>query len=347
MKKRVVAAALASLLVFGFILAPDASADTRRPVKRAVKARMNPLVAILPASDAVVVMNGKRFFNEARTGVLTSNQKLLGEILSRINSIESKTGVDLRRFDNIVAGVNILRKENASFDFDPVVIARGAIDSSAVIEAGRNAANGKYREESVNGKAIYIFSAQDFAANLQSNSPAQTNACLNGEIAVSMIDGFTLVVGSLARVRETLEHKTGVSPELTALLTKKAPGILNFAGKIPGGLSALLPLDNDELGANLDSIKTVYGNADVVAGQALISVTGRTLQTRQAADLKGTFEGLRDLGKGLLGSSRAADKQLYARLLGNVRITSVSNEISLDLTIAQGDLDALVAVFKK
>ena len=347
MKKRVLAAAVASLLIVSLVVAAGISDDNRKPVKRAVKAKANPLVAMLPASDAVATINAKRFFNEALPGVLSSNQKLLGEILSKVDSVGSKTGVDLRRFDNIAAGINIIRKEGAAFDFDPVLIARGSVDSAVLIEAGKKSATAKYREESANGKTIYIFSARDFASSVQSPKAVTVNAYLKDDIAISAIDATTLAVGSLARVRETLEHRTSIDPELTALLAKKAPALLNFAGKIPGGLSALLPLDNDELGANLDSIKTVYGSGDVVAGQAVLSVTGRTLQAKQANDLKGTFEGLRDLGKGILGGSRAADKQLYGRLLGAVRISTVANEISLDLTIPKNDMDSLLAILSK
>lgn len=348
MKKRVFTAAAASLLVVGFVVAVGVSADIKKPVKRGSKAQTNPLVAMLPASDAVATIDAKRFFNESLPGVLSGNQKLLGEIFSKIESVQSKTGVDLHRFDNIAAGINITRKEGANFDFDPVLIARGSIDTVAALEAGKKSSNGKYREESANGKTIYIFSAKDVAADLKTNAtPSIVDQQLNGDIAVSAIDGTTLVVGSPVRVREALERKTSIGPELTTLLGKKAPALLNFAGKIPGGLSVLLPLDNDELGANLDSIKTIYGNADVVGGQATISVTGRTVQAKQAADLKGTFEGLRDLGKGFLGGSRAADKQLYARLLGSIRITNVANELSLDITIPKTDLDALLAIVSK
>jgi hypothetical protein len=348
MKKRAFTIATASLLVLSFVIATFADVDKRRQVKRVAKVQKNPLVALLPASDAVATINAKRFFNEALPAVLSGNQKLLGEILSKIESVRTKTGVDLRRFNNVAAGINITRKEGGNFDFDPVLVARGSVDSAAAIEGGKQAAGAKYREETVNGKTIYIFSAQDIAASTQSDpNAAVASAYLKNEVAVAALDSSTVVVGSISRVRETLEKKTSISPELTALLAKKPVALLNFAGNIPGGLSALLPLDNDELGANLDSIKTVYGSGDVIADQAVVSVTGRTQQAKQAVDLKGTFEGLRDLGKGILGGSRAADKQLYARLLGGIRISTAGNEISLDLTIPKNDLDALLAIVSK
>ena len=351
MKRRTFAAVTATLLALSFVVGVFASVDKRRPVKRVAKARTNPLVSMLPASDAVFTVNGKQFFGEALPKVLSANQKLLGEVLVKLDSIQAKTGVDLRRFDSFVAGVNIIKKAGNDFDFDPVVIARGTIDSATIVESVKRTENIKLREETVAGHTIYIISAEDVLASLKQNvtdpNAVQKATEFVNDLAVTAIDANTLAIGSLARVRETVEHKTTISPELIGLLGRKPPATVNFAAKVPGGMSTLLPLDNDELGGNIDSIKTIYGSADVTAGQATISITGRTLQAQQAADLKGTFEGLRDLGKAFLGGSKAADKQLYSRLLNNVRITQVANEISLDLAIPQSDLDALVAIVSK
>jgi hypothetical protein len=349
MKKSAFTVATAAVLVLSFVIGAFAGVDNKRPLKRRAKAQANPLVALLPASDAVATIDGKRFFGEAITNVLLSNQKLLGDLIANLDSIQARTGIDVRRFDAFALGVNIVKKESNNFDFDPVVIARGTDNTANLIESAKKAADGKYREETVGGRTVYIVSAQTVADALK---PADPNAStkpahFDRDIAMTAFDGTTVAFGSVERVKATIEHKTSVSPELTALLAKKAPAIVNFAGNVPGGMRSLLPLDNDELGATIESIKQVYGSLDVAGGQAMVSVTGRTLQPKQAADLKGTLEGLRDLGKSLLGASRGADKKLYARLLGNVRVTQVANEISLDLAIPQTDLDALLAILKK
>jgi hypothetical protein len=351
MRRRTFTAATAAFLVLSFMFSAFAAVDKKRPVKRKVKAQTNPLVALLPASDAVATINGNRFFGEALPKVLSANQKLLGEILAKIDSLETKTGVDLRRFDAFAAGINIVKKESNDFDYDPVVVARGAVDTASLVESARKVAEGRYREETIAGRTVYVISAKDIADQLKKTSAGPNDPIkdveIKNDIAISALDSTTMVVGNLNRVRETVEHKTSISSELATLLTKKAPAVVNFAGNVPGGMSSLLPLDNDELGATIDSIKTIYGSVDVAAGQGIISLTGRTVQAKQAADLKGTLEGLRDLGKGLLGASKNADKKLYARLLSNIRITQAANEISLDLAMPQADIDALVAIFKK
>lgn len=349
MIRKTFAAVSAMLMLFSLAVVSVPAVDKKRPAKRTVKAKKakaNPLVSMLPASDMIVTVNGKRFFADALPKVLSANQKLLGEILGKIDTLQAETGVDARRYENIVAGINIAKKEGGKFDLDPVAMARGAADSASAIAAAKKATEGKFREEQIGSRTMYVFSSKDIADQLK-NQNAKAASTVSVDIAVAALDANTVVFGHAGRVRETLEAKSTVSPELIDLLGRKPAGVVNFAGKVPGGMSTLLPLDNDELGANIDSIKYLYGSMDVLATQATISVTARTLQAQQAADLKGTLQGLRDIGKSLLGGSKSADKQLYARLLGNVKLTQVANEINLDLAIPQTDLDVLVAILKK
>lgn len=349
MIRKTFAAVSAMLMLFSLAVVSVHADDKKRRVKRPVKAKKakaNPLISMLPASDMIVTVNGKSFFADALPKVLSANQKLLGEILGKLDTTQGKTGVDLRKFENIVAGVNITKKEGGKFDIDPVAIARGTADSASAIAAAKKSTEGKFREEQIGGRTMYIFSSKDITDQLKNQNAAAANT-VAVDMAVAALDANTIVFGHAGRVRETLESKSTVSPELIDLLGRKPVGVVNFAGKVPGGMSTLLPLDNDELGANIDSIKYLYGSMDVLATQATISLTARTLQAQQAADLKGTLEGLKSIGKGLLGGSKGADKQLYARLLGNVKLTQVANEINLDLAIPQTDLDALVAILKK
>src|SRR5436190_1447493 len=176
MKRRTFAAVTATLLALSFVVGVFASVDKRRPVKRVAKARTNSLVSMLPASDAVVTVNGKRFFGEALPKVLSANQKLLGEVLGKLDSMQARTGVDLRRFDSFAAGVNIIKKAGNDFDFDPVVIARGTIDSAAIIESVKRTENIKLREETVAGHTIYLIWAEGSRRNEHTASAGQRRA---------------------------------------------------------------------------------------------------------------------------------------------------------------------------
>ncbi len=351
MIRKVAAAFAASLLVFNIAAFSLAAGK----VENSSRSGTNPLVSMLPASDVVIVADGKRFFNEALPKALSANQKALKDILVKLDTMQAKTGIDLRKFDTFAAGALVTKNEGKGFKVAPVVIARGTTDSATLIEAAKKASEGKFKEESVNGRTMFVVAAKDVIELAKKHAPVSANskkvedkvAEVADDLAFAATDSNTIVFGYATRVRETLEAKSAVSSELIGLLAKKPAGVVNFAAKVPGGMRTLLPLDDDNLGANIDSIKVIYGAMDVANGNAAMSVTAVTEKPQQAQELKDTLEGLKDLGKSLLGMSKAPDKKLYAKLLGNVKVSNVSNELNLDLTIPQADIDALVSMIKK
>ena len=75
-------------------------------------------------------------------------------------------------------------------------------------------------------------------------------------------------------------------------------------------------------------------------------MTARTLQNAQAKSLHETLEGLQMLGKAFLGGSKAADKQVYSRMIGAAKFSLQANEVTLDLQVPQSDIDILVSSLK-
>jgi hypothetical protein len=130
------------------------------------------------------------------------------------------------------------------------------------------------------------------------------------------------------------------------MLEKDPTSVAAFAAKPPTGLKAFIPLDNDELGKNIDSIQYIYGSANLVGDKANIHVTARTLQNAQAAGLHETLEGLQVVGKAILGGAKGADKKVYARLIESAKFSVKANELTFDLTVPQSDIDVLVGLLK-
>ncbi|MFN2500970.1 MAG: hypothetical protein ABR530_03040 [Pyrinomonadaceae bacterium] len=313
------------------------------------------LVSLLPASDGVAVFDAKRFLNDALPRVMSANQPLLSEIMAKISQMESRTGIDLRKFDQVAIGIAIKQVSAKELDYEPVAIASGDINAGALVAVARLASNGTYRLEKIGGKTVYVFSVKDVAKKVL---PVQTtNSKIAGyiddaltgishDVAVTALDRNTLVIGSFARVRETLEGRSRISADVSSLLSTKDTAVASFAFRSAGGLSRMLPLDNDELGMNLDSIQYLYGSADVSAAGTLVQLVARTKQPDQAKGLRETIEGLQVIGNVLLGSSKAADKQVYARMLKNAKFDQRGNEVSLDLLVPQSDIDILIAGHK-
>lgn len=349
MKSRLIA--LSCLLVLVLNLAGSAVADT----KRKAPSQANQLALLLPASDGVVTIDVKRFFSVALPKLLTSNQPMLEKVTGHIEEMKAKTGIDIRQFEYLAAGVTAKQIAGKEYDVDPIVIARGQVSTSALIGAAKLASNGKYREEKAGDKIIYIFSTKDLADEAKKQAPAVKDPAIvdkvigkmSKDIAVTAIDATTIAFGDLALVRQAISStKASVSSDLIALLDKKETSVVNFAAKMPNGMSVFLPLENDELGKNIDAIRYVYGNMDVAAEAATVNITARTLQNSQASALLETLEGLQLIGKAFLGSAKGADKQVFGRMIDNAKFSAKGNEVAFDLSVPQSDIDILVGMLK-
>ncbi len=348
MKKRILAFSCLSLLVLN--LAGSASVDK----KRKANVKTDQLSVLLPAADAVVSIDVKRFFSTALPKLLSANEPMLTKVTAELDRLKTRTGIDIRQFDQLSAGLNVSQVADKKYDVRPVVIARGQVTSASLIGAAKLAANGKYREEKVGDKTIYVFEAREIAAQVKDKTPevkdsgyaAQIVDKLSGEMAVTAIDENTLAFGDVAMVKRTVDGSARMSAQLMTMLGKKEAAVVKFAGKLPGGMGAFLPLDNDELGKNIDSISHLYGNIDVVGDSTTVNMTAQTQQKGQAAALRETLEGLQLLGKVFLGPAKGADKQVYSRMIENVKFTSNGNEVSMALQVPQRDIDIIIGMLK-
>jgi len=324
-------------------------ADTKaQRAKRAADSAA--IVAMLPASDGVVVFDIKTFLGSALPRMLSGNQAMLAEVTKGIEEAKAKTGIDVRQFETLAAGVSATKIREKEYDLDSVLIARGQVSSGAVLAAAKLAAKGRYREEKVGNQAVFIFEAREIVTQ---NTPQATGIhskilkAFSREMAAFAVDANTLAFGSVEKVKATAAGSTKVDREITDLLNKTATPVATFAARVPEGMSAFLPLDSDELGKNIDSIKMMYGSMNVNAAGTTLSATARTLQAEQAVGLKETLDGLQMLGKMFLGNAKGADKEVYARLIDNVKFSNKGNEVSMDLAIAQTDVDFLVGLLAK
>lgn len=350
MKNRIIAILALSVLVLN--LGGSTFADTK--LKAANKANAAQLVALLPATDGVLTMDVKRFFGEALPKLLSGNQPLLAKVVAGIDEMKSKTGIDVRQFETIAAGVTMTKIGPKNYKTDPIMLARGQVNANALIGAAKLGSNGKYREDRVGSRTIYIFQAKEVAKQAKpktANSKAAKAAekaidKVASEMAVTAYDSNTIAFGSPALVRATVEGQSKVSPEITTLLARREISIINFAGRAPEGMGEFLPLDSDELGKNINSIRFVFGSIDVVGESASLHMTAKTLENAQAQGLFETLEGLRMIGKAVLGSSKTADKQVFSRMVENVKFAANGNEVSMDLAVLQGDIDILVGMIK-
>ncbi len=310
----------------------------------------NQLLALLPPSDGAMTVDAKRFFSEALPQILSGNQPMLAGILAKFDEIKTRTGIDPKQFQQVAIGVNAFKVSEKDYNFEPLLLARGQFNAAGLVAVAKIASNGKYREEKIGDRTVYVFSAKEI---IEQNKSKITNstvskildkllAGLSNELAMTVYDDKTLALGSLARVREIFESKTRISGEVLGLVSRKPNAIINFGAKVPNGLSQFLDLDNDELGKNLDAIRFLSGSMDVFDGSTAVSFSAKTVNSEQAKGLKEMLDGLQVVGKALLGGAKTPDKKVYAKMVENAKIAQVGNEVMLDLQVPQADLNVII-----
>lgn len=333
------AAAIFLLGIVGFALT-----DTKSAAQSA-----NALVPLLPASDIIVTLDAQRLQNQALPQIFSANPSELEKINAKIDEVKAKTGLDLRQFQQVAVGIANKQISAKEVDFEPFVLARGNFNAGALTAVAKMASNGKYREEKIGSRTIYIFTAKEI---VEQNKPQSSSMFgkiidkalkgLSGEIALTAYDTNTLAIGTLPRVREAFGKKTRVGADILGLVNRNPNAMVVFGGKLPNGLGNLINLGNDELGNNLNSIRQVSGSLDVAGGNANLSVMAKTQQEAQAQTLHETLQGLQMVGKAILGGMQGADKKVYAQMAERAEITRSGTEILLNLQVPQSEIDVLI-----
>lgn len=323
--------------------------DTKKP-KSKKAAVQNRLVTLLPASDGVILVDLQRLLNDALPQIFSANPAKLNEINEQIDQIKTQIGLDVRQFEQIAVGVSFKQTAAAKNTVDPVILARGKYNSEALLTLAKIAGKGKYREEKVGSKAIYIFAAKELLAEhkakITNNSPNKIfdflSQKLPSEIAVATVDANTLAFGSIARVRETFESKAKIDPNLALLVNRKPNSIMSFAANTPTGLKQFIDLDDDMLGQSMGSIRQLHGAVNVAGGNVMSSVTAKLINAEQAKSLEETLGGLKGLISGILTGARGDDKKVYARIIESAKITRLAADVSIDLQVANADVALLI-----
>lgn len=358
MKKKFFALTVMWTLALGVL---SVSAQTRRTANQ-TNQQQQQLANLLPASDGAASVNMQRLLSDALPQILSGNQPLLADVLRHIDGVKTTTGIDLRQFEQIAVGVSAKQNAARKVGFEPVVLARGTFNAGALLAVAKTVVNGKYREEKIGERAIYIFTPKNVLKQNGAQQTPKTSVLLPGlgiivssdwlkmfsnEFAVSLLDSNTLAIGSTARVRETLGTSARVGGEVLAAVNRQPNALVNFGLKMPAGFSQFINLGNDEISKNLDAIRFVSGAADVSDGNASVWLAAKTTTPDQAQSLHQQLEGLQMLGQTLLGGAKGADKQVYARLVNDLKIARAGGEVTLDLQMAQSDINFLLDKFTK
>src|SRR6476620_8008271 len=290
------------------------------------------LLASLPPSDDVAIINSGRVFNEALPKLLAENPAKLAEVTNELVKFKTQTGLDPHSFEQIALGLSYKYPRDGVTKVSTVALARGTFNAGAMVAAGRLATNGRYIEQKYQGKTIYIFGF-DRQVRLLGLWDMKVR-----DLAVAALDGNTLVLGDLDGVRGSIDAtRIGKHPgaELITLASRDPNAIVGFGGNISPKLLENLSLSNDTIARELTAVRQLYGTLGMSAAELELMLTARTVDTYSAKNLSDTVDGLKQLGGLFINRMTGAKGTLARSALDNLKTTTTGNELQVRTAVAQ------------
>ena len=319
------------------MLVPNAAAQRPRAPRPGTNA--SNVLNLLPASDAVVSVDVRRLLNEAVPSVFAADPAKLAQVNAQIDKFKSQTGIDPRSCERLAVGLRYTYPSPGIIKGESVAIMRGTFNPAAIAGAGRIAASGKFDEQKYKGATICVFSL-----NEQIKLLGVYNLRVNN-LAVSVLNANTLVVGSLSTVRAAIDAgKFGrrASSELVALAMRDPNALIAFAGNVTPALQRNLRLGNDETAKDVASIRQVYGSVGIKGAKFYVSLAARTFNPAQAKRLSDTITGLEQLAPLVVDRLPEARKKLARSALESLKITSQGNELRISTEVLQVDVASVI-----
>ncbi len=297
------------------------------------------LLASLPPSDAVALVNVNRALADAMPKLLADNPAKLAEVNADLEKFKTQTGLDPRSFEQVALGFSYSYPRQGITKISTVALARGTFNAGAMVAAGRLAANGKYVEQKYQGKTIYVFSLER-----QVKLFGLWNVKIM-DFAAAALDKNTLALGDVNGVRGVIDaNRTRKHPnaELLALAGRDPNAIVGFGGNIAPALMENLSLSNDTVARELTAVRQVYGTLGMTSTDLELMVAARTVDNPSAKNLGDTVAGLKQFGALFINRLPAAKGTLARTALNNLKISAQGNELQIRTAVAQSEVAPLM-----
>ena len=311
-----------------------------RPTGRAPQTSGGTRVAVpLPASDAVLTADLKRILTEAAPQALASDSKRLAQLNADVEQFKQRTGVDAREFDTLAVGARLTRLPSGAAKVGNLVaVARGTFDSNALVARTRAAGGAKLSQQTYGGKTLYIIAVND---NVKLFGLLKTHVT---DLAVCVLDQYTLLVGEPAAVRATVDAAAGRGARVDQALLNQAQtngNLVAFAGNVPPGTFAGVETGLPNVDRALANIRGFYGSVNSTPAGLQMATTLRAANDADAKQLYQTLDALRQVAPGLL--SMAGEKARFAQgAIKSLKITTRASDVQLSLDVPQADIAALL-----
>ncbi|MCX7640874.1 MAG: hypothetical protein N2Z23_10600 [Pyrinomonadaceae bacterium] len=295
-------------------------------------------LASLPDSHGIILVNVEKLLNGAIPELFNDESQKITEIQQQIRS---SSGLDLKEIEKIAISLNFIDTKR----FEALVSIRLKQDPRVILEILKAASAGKHKEEVVNGNTVYIFSTKEVLGKTQNNSMLKKIYELVFKNSSDEIAVFTknnaFIFGSPSFVKSAIVKKDVLKESLIKLLNLKQTPLIAVAGVTPYGLSAIIDLEDDELGKALAGVRQIQGWIDLVNENFSLSLSARTEKNNEAEVIRETLSVFQIMFKGILSSMQGRDKQVYAKMLNNLKIKGQNNLVEMSLEIPKQDIKSL------
>ena len=332
MKTRFLTVAIILIALFQL----EAAAQTRN---RNTAPAVPTLMSSLPQSDAVAQVKVKQLLSEAMPRILANNPTKLSEVNASLDRFKDRTGLDPRMFNQVALGVRFTYPSEGVTKVQTVALADGTFSAAAMVAAGRVASNGKYREEKYKDKTIYIFTLDE---NIKLLGLFDVKI---GELAATALDTNTLALGDPAGVRSVIDasrSRKRANAELIALANRDPNAVIGFGSNVTEQLVANLDIGNAPIGADLRSLRQVYGSVATTETDLQLFLAARAVNAEAAKNFGDTLEGLKQFGALFVGRLSGAKGVLAKSALSNMKISSAANELQIKTSVAQAEVGPLL-----
>ena len=295
----------------------------------------------LPASDAVAHVKVRRVLNEM-VPKLADNSAKLAEVNRQIEDFKTRTGLDARSFNEMALGLTYSYPAEGVTKVSTLAIANGNFDERALSAAGAASKKEKYREQKYKSANVYIFTLDQqvrlfgmFTVNVR-------------ELAICPLDRNTIALGDYLSVRRAIDEIKGnpaANAELIALANQDPTAIAGFGGNISPALLSNLKISNEAIAKDLSAVRQVYGSLVSNDKDLQMLVAARTTNADAARNLSDTVEGLKGLAALFVDRLPAAKGALARSALGNLKITTLGNELQIRTAVAQAEVAPLIRGF--
>jgi hypothetical protein len=298
------------------------------------------LMESLPKSDAVVQVKMKQLFNEAMPRILANNPARLTQVNDSVENFKTRTGLDLRMFDEVAVGVSFTFPGEGRAKANTVAIAKGAYNSAAMITAGSVAMTGKFRQEKYKDKTIYIFTLDETVTVL-----GVFDFRIN-ELAVMPLDTNTLALGDPTSIRSLIDATRAskrANAELIALASRDPNAVIGFGANMSEQLiNSVDAIGNAPIAGELARLRQVYGSVGTTEKDLELFIGARAMNAAAASSLGETLRGLKEIGALFVGRITGARGVLAKSALTNLKIVNNADELQIRTAVPSADVGPLM-----